>query len=160
VIRRALRPGDEQRIAELHRRVYQPEYGLDDEFVSEVRAGVEAAVASGWPRSGGGVWVADDGNGRVLGSLALTDEGGGCGRIRWFVIDPCLRGTGLGRSLLGELLVEARAQGLGQLALETFSSLESAARLYREAGFRLVWERPREDWGTAITYQRYELALR
>ena len=160
MIRRALRPGDEQRIAELHRRVYQPEYGLDDEFVSEVRAGVEAAVAGGWPRSGGGVWVADDGNGRVLGSLALTDEGGGCGRIRWFVLDPCLRGKGLGRSLLGELLVEARAQGLGQLALETFSSLESAAAALSRGRVPARVGATARGLGATITYQRYELALR
>jgi GNAT superfamily N-acetyltransferase len=160
VIRRTVRPGDERRIAELHRRVYGPEYGLNDGFVSEVRASVEAAIATGWPDSGGGVWVADAGDGGVLGSLALTDEGGGRGRLRWFVLDPSLRGQGLGRWLLSELLDEARAQGLGQLELETFSGLESAARLYREAGFRLVWERRREDWGPALTYQQYELSLR
>ena len=49
-------------------------------------------------------------DGELCGSLALTDEGGGLGRLRWFVLSPALRGRGMGRSLVTDLLAFARGQ--------------------------------------------------
>jgi ribosomal protein S18 acetylase RimI-like enzyme len=159
MIRRNLDPPDADAIAELHRRVYTPEYGMNEVFVSRVAEGVHAAVAGGWPRAGGAVWLVD-GEAELRGSLALTDEGEGLGRLRWFVLDPTLRGRGLGRRLVSELVATARQQGFERLELETFSALTSAARIYREHGFTRTWERERTDWGPPITYQQYELSLR
>jgi ribosomal protein S18 acetylase RimI-like enzyme len=58
-----------------------------------------------------------------------------------------------------DLLDEARAAGLRKLALETISVLTVAARIYRDAGFRIVWERERDDWGPRVTYQGSGLDL-
>jgi GNAT superfamily N-acetyltransferase len=159
VIRQTLRDGDAEAIAELHRRIYLPEFGMNEEFVARVAAGVEAALAGGWPNTRGAVWLVDS-NGALSGSLALTQEGADVGRVRWFVLAPSLRGHGLGRSLMSKLLGKAREGGLAKLELETFSALTVAAGIYRAAGFRLCWERHREDWGAAIVYQGYELKLR
>jgi ribosomal protein S18 acetylase RimI-like enzyme len=158
VVRRALRDGDVVALAELHRQVYGAEYGLNEEFVGAVHRGVQAAVATGWPQRSGAVWLVERG-GPLLGGLALTDEREGVGKLRWFVLDPSLRGHGLGRSLVAQLLDEARAAGLHTLRLETVSLLTVAARIYRRAGFEVVWERERTDWGPPLTYQGYELKL-
>jgi ribosomal protein S18 acetylase RimI-like enzyme len=157
-IRRDLRDGDADAIADLHRRVYGSEYGLNDQFVEGVRRGLEAAVASGWPQRSGAVWLVD-GDRTLLGALGLTEEGEGTGRLRWLVLDPSLRGRGLARSLVAELIEEARAANLHRLTLETYSELTAAARIYRDAGFRVRWERARDDWGPAITFQGYALDL-
>jgi ribosomal protein S18 acetylase RimI-like enzyme len=157
-IRRDLRDGDADAIAELHRRVYASEYGLNERFVESVRRGVQAAARSGWPQRSGAVWLAD-GDTELLGALGLTEEGGGLGKVRWFVLDPSLRGMGLGRELIVELLGEARAAGLQTLVLETFSDLTAAAHIYRGAGFRVTWERPLQEWGPPVTFQQYELTL-
>jgi ribosomal protein S18 acetylase RimI-like enzyme len=159
VIRHELREGDVAAIADLHRRVYGPEYGMNDEFVNRVAAGVEAAVTGGWPREAGAVWLVDREH-ELRGCLALTDEGLGVGRLRWFVLGSELRGRGLGRALVDELLAAARERGLRRLELETFSALTTAARIYRAAGFRLTRERERTDWGPPIIYQHYALELR
>jgi len=160
VIRRTLRPEDAAGIAELHRSVYTSEYGMNDVFVSRVAEGVLDAVAAGWPEAGGGVWLIDGENASELdGCLALTDEGEGRGRLRWFVLAPALRGNGLGRMLVTDLLVCAREKGLSRIELETFSALASAARIYRNVGFKLTWERERTNWGPPITYQHYRLEL-
>jgi ribosomal protein S18 acetylase RimI-like enzyme len=158
VIRRRLRHGDAEAIADLHRRVYAREYGLNERFVAGVQRGLDAAMSSGWPQRSGAVWLVER-DGSLLGALGLTDEGGGIGRVRWFVLDSSLRGRGLGRELIAELLDEARAAGLRTLVLETFSGLTAAAHIYRAAGFRVVWERPLYEWGPAITFQQYELTL-
>ena len=157
-VRRHLKDGDADAIAELHRRVYGSEYGLNERFVEGVRRGLEAAVASGWPQRTGAVWLVD-GDERLLGALGLTDEGEGAGRVRWLVLDTALRGRGLGRSLVAQLVGEARAAGMHTLTLETYSDLTVAARIYRDAGFRVEWERGRDDCGPTVTFQGYRLDL-
>jgi ribosomal protein S18 acetylase RimI-like enzyme len=159
LIRTEWEDGDADAIVELHRRVYVPEYGMNETFLASVGTGVARAVACGWPRASGAVWLVER-SGRLMGSLALTDEDDGSGRVRWFALDRALRGRGLGRRLVDELLATARAAGLERLQLETYSALGAAARIYRDAGFSVVWERRREDWGTAVVYQGYELQLR
>jgi ribosomal protein S18 acetylase RimI-like enzyme len=157
-IRRTLKDDDGPAIGELHRRVYTTEHGLNDRFTESVDDDVAGAIATGWPERRGAVWLVDCG-GPLLGALALTDEGDGRGRVRWFALDRSLRGQGLGRSLFRELLVQARAQNLTKLCLETIKPLTVAARIYTSSGFRVVWERERTDWGPPVVYQGYELTL-
>jgi ribosomal protein S18 acetylase RimI-like enzyme len=156
-IRRALRERDLDAIAGLHERVYRPEYGTNEAFVAGVARTLTDAAALGWPK-GGGVWLVERGE-ELCGSLGLVAEGAGRGRVRWFVFDRSLRGRGLGRQLLRELLQRAAEEQMTELVLDTFSELTSAARLYRSVGFEVVSESPRDDWGIPMTYQRYELRL-
>ena len=67
--------------------------------------------------------------------------------------------AGSARSLVSELIARAREQGFERLELETFSALGAAARIYRDAGFRVTWESERADWGRPIAYQHYRLEL-
>ena len=157
-VRRSLGPGDADAIVELHDRVYRLEYGRNERFVGAVAEAVDAAVKAGWPARAGAVWLIDDGE-RLGGSLGLTPEAPGIGRVRWFVFAPELRGRGLGAVLIDELLEEARASGIERLELETFSALKTAARIYRSVGFELVWERDLDSWGPPIVYQHYEMRL-
>jgi RimJ/RimL family protein N-acetyltransferase len=158
-VRRTLRDGDAEAIVDLHDRVYRAEYDRNDEFVAAVARKLAAACEAGWPENGGGVWLVEH-EGRVAGSVALTDEGDGVGWVRWVVFGPEVRGHGLGRALIAELIDEARAQGMKRLELETFSALTTAARIYRRAGFLVTWARERDDWGPSVTYQHYEMSLR
>lgn len=157
-VRRTLGPQDPAGIAELLGRVYSFEHGLSG-FADSVRDEIADARARGWPDERGAVWLVDAG-GRLSGALALTDEGGGVGHVRWFVLAPELRRRGLGRRLFGQLLAEARSLGFHRLELETFSALTAAERIYREAGFRRVGAQRRHDWGRPILDERYELTLR
>jgi GNAT superfamily N-acetyltransferase len=156
-VRNDLRPGDADAIVALHDRLYRAEHGMDHRFTAGVAAKVEAAVEAGWP-AGGGAWIVER-DGRFAGSVGLTDEGGQAGRIRWVLLEPELRGSGLGRRLVGEAVSRARALGMRRLTLDTFSELRSAAAIYRDLGFRIVSEEPKDDWGAPIVYQLYELKL-
>ena len=71
-----------------------------------------------------------------------------------------MRGGGLGRQLLAELMDTARGAGMRRLELETFSDLRAAGHLYRSAGFEVVSARERDDWGPTISYQHYRVDLR
>jgi RimJ/RimL family protein N-acetyltransferase len=98
--------------------------------------------------------------GEFAGSLALTDEDGVTGMIRWVLLDPSVRGHGLGRRLVSEAVAEARELGYERLELETFSDLTAAAAIYRSHGFRLTGEEIGPRWGReSVNYQHYELDL-
>ena len=158
-IRTDVRPGDLDAIVALHAQLYPAEYGVDSEFVAHVADRVADAVAAGFPREREAAWVIER-DGEFAGSIVLTDEGAGTGYVRWVLFDPRVRGRGLGRRLLGELIEHARGLGYRRLHLETFSDLRAAAALYRDAGFRVVAEETGPRWGRPeITYQHYELEL-
>ena len=156
-LRRELRDGDAEAIVELHERVYRPEYGMDERFVDGVRGAVERAVERGWP-AGGGAWLVDGPDG-LEGCVALTDEGGRLGRLRWVVLAPEARGAGLGKRMITGAVAEARRLGFERLELDTFGALTTAAAIYRSLGFRLVSAEETEMWGPRIAYQRYVLDL-
>jgi GNAT superfamily N-acetyltransferase len=143
----------------LHGRLYAEEYGLDSSMEAFVGSGVVRAALRGWPQEQGGVWVVESG-GRLAGCVGYTDEGGGTAVLRWFVLERPLRGQGLGRRLIAELMEEVRAAGFARIRLETFSELSAAARIYREHGFEVVESETGPRWGRdEITYQHYELVL-
>jgi len=156
-LRREARPGDAEAIVELHERIYVPEYGMDARFVAGVRSSVEQAVERGWPK-GGGAWLIDGSDG-LAGSLGVTDEGDGLGKVRWVVLAPEARGIGLGKRMITEAVGEARRLGFERLELDTFGALKAAAAIYRSLGFRLVSEEQTEMWGPPIAYQHYVLDL-
>jgi ribosomal protein S18 acetylase RimI-like enzyme len=158
-IRRKLLPGDLGAIIEHHGRIYAREYGLDTGMEAHVAAAVARVALRGFPRANEAIWIVERG-GEHAGSLTMTDEGDGVACVRFFVLDSNLRGQGLGRQLLEELLETARANGFERAVLETFSDLEAAAHLYREYGFRVVSSETGPRWGRAqLTYQRYEASL-
>jgi ribosomal protein S18 acetylase RimI-like enzyme len=159
-IRRDLRPGDLGAIIALHGRLIPPVYGLDATHEGYIAASVAQQAIRGWPGERGSVWIVERDR-ELAGSIALTDDGDDTAGLRWFALEPELRGRGLGRRLVGELVEAARMRGFARVRLETFSDLRAAAHLYREHGFELIHEESGPRWGRdQVTYQHYELALR
>jgi ribosomal protein S18 acetylase RimI-like enzyme len=153
-IRRELYASDPEAIARMHGRIYAAEYDLAGSFEPDVARELARAMERGWPRRGG-VWIAELG-GEVAGTLALIHEDERTARIRWFLLDRALRGRGLGRQLLEELIAEADATGYELIRLETFSELTAAARLYRSFGFDVVRSHHDDRWGRRLLHQEYE----
>jgi ribosomal protein S18 acetylase RimI-like enzyme len=158
-IRRELRPGDLGAIVAHHGRVYGEEYGVDSTFEGHVASTVAEAAKRGFPSTREAICLVEL-DGEHAGSIALADEGNGQAAIRWFLLSPVLRGHGLGRRLLDEMLATAAERGYSRVVLETFSELEAAAHLYRDHGFVLVSSDPAPRWGRErINFQRYKLEL-
>jgi ribosomal protein S18 acetylase RimI-like enzyme len=160
VIRRELRDGDRDAMVALHQRIYPGGYGVAQSFVDDVAAALDAVIEHGWPdRPGEGTWIVER-DGEFCGCLALSDEGDGEGRVRFFLLAPEVRGLGLGRSMLDELMEVAREAEYRVLTLATFEELTVAARMYRSHGFRVVREERGPRWGRErFNYQHYELEL-
>ncbi len=158
-IRDELRPGDMEAIVAHHRRIYGDEYGVDSRFGDFVAAAVARAEERGFPTEREAIRIVEL-DGEHAGSIGLSDEGDGEAAIRWVVLSPEVRGKGLGRRLVGEMLAFAEDHGYRRVWLETFSELTTAAHLYLEAGFVVTDADTAPRWGRdAITMQRYELEL-
>jgi GNAT superfamily N-acetyltransferase len=80
-------------------------------------------------------------------------------QLRWYLVDPAVRGQGLGRRLLDEAVAFSRGAGYRLVILWTVSALTAAARLYTAAGFRKVEEQPGRAWGVDVVEEKYELQL-
>jgi GNAT superfamily N-acetyltransferase len=157
-IRRELRPGDTEAIVEMHGVLYRREHGLSPTMEEHVAQAVREAVERGWPANGA-VWIVER-DGEFAGSIALTDEGDGRAALRWFLFDPSVRGLGLGKRLVGELVEEAKTRGFERIWLETLGILTTAASIYGAHGFELVSERMGPPWGDPdVPYRSYELVL-
>jgi GNAT superfamily N-acetyltransferase len=156
-VRTTLRPGDLGAIVAHHGETYSRENGVDSTFEAHVAAAMATAGKAGWPGPREEIRIAER-DGRHAGSIALTDERDGWAALRFFVLDAELRGQGLGRRWVAELLEAAEAEGFEGVRLETFSELQAAAHIYRSHGFEVVSADTGPRWGRAeITYQRYEL---
>ena len=158
VIRSDLRRGDLEAIVAHHRRIYGEEYSVDSRFGDFVAAAVARAAKRGFPGEREAIRIVEL-DGEHAGSMGLSDEGDEAA-IRWVVLSPEVRGMGLGRRLLDEMLAFAEDHGYRRVWLETFSELTAAAHLYLERGFVVTAEDTAPRWGReSITMQRYELEL-
>jgi GNAT superfamily N-acetyltransferase len=153
-IRRELQPGDVEALVRMHGTIYPREQRLGGSFEADVARDLESAIDRGWPQRGA-VWIVEHG-GEIAGSLALTVESDEPVRIRWFLLAPSLRGTGLGRHLLAELVAEADEAGYEAICLVTFSDLHTAGHLYRSLGFEITESHRDDRWGRPLLLQRYE----
>ncbi|MEM9199422.1 MAG: GNAT family N-acetyltransferase [Pseudomonadota bacterium] len=100
-------------------------------------------------------------DGRVAGSICIdgSQRDGTGAHLRWFVLDPVLRGAGHGRALLAEALGFVDAGPHRLTWLTTFAGLDAAAHLYSAAGFVLRGETALDQWQGGVREQRWERGL-
>jgi putative acetyltransferase len=87
-------------------------------------------------QSRGGVFrVVVDDAGSVVGCGGLYPQEERVAELRKMYFRPDIRGQGLGRQLLDDLIAEARRLDFARIELETASHLSAAIALYQRAGF-------------------------
>jgi ribosomal protein S18 acetylase RimI-like enzyme len=155
-IRHNLRPGDMGALVRLHGILYAAEYGYDHTFEPYVAGPMAQFVLAGGQRQR--IWIVERTD-QIAGCLAVVEVSGDEAQLRWFLLDPKVRGLGLGRRLLGEALSFARQAGYQKAFLMTVDIHTEAARLYRSVGFQVTEEHQAVLWGGVLTEQRYEIRL-
>ena len=87
-------------------------------------------------QSRGGIFrVIEDDEGALVGCGGLYPLDGNAVELRKMYCRPAIRGQGLGRKLLDDLVAEARRRAFDRIELETASNLVAAIALYQRAGF-------------------------
>lgn len=112
------------------------------------------------------VLVAEDGSGRLLGTITFEPFGPHSelardeaeADIRAFAVDARAQGQGVGRQLLRAVLEHAARQGTRRLRLCTLPAMEAAQHLYAAIGFTRT---PDLDFEPApgVALRAYELCL-
>ncbi len=156
VLRTDLRPGDLGEIVRLHGVVYAREHGFDPTFEAYVAEPLARFAISASPRER--LWIAERG-GAIVGCVAIVGASPLVAQLRWFLVDPSARGSGLGTRLLEEAIAFSRSCGYRSIILWTVSALAAAARLYRAKGFQRTEEKPIRQWGADVVEEKYELTL-
>src|SRR5437763_8757822 len=132
-LRTSLRPGDLGHIVALHGTLYAREYGFDSTFEAYVAGPLAEFVRSASERER--LWIAEQ-EGRLVGCIAIVAASPQTAQLRWFLVEPAVRGAGLGKRLLQEAITFSRRRDYRGIILWTVRALEAAAHLYRSAGFR------------------------
>lgn len=156
-IRNDLKPGDVGYITYMHGILYAHEQGWDYTFDGYVAIPLAEFAKSHSSRES--IWIAEKG-GRIVGSVAIVKFSEKEAQLRWLLLDPDVRGKGLGRSLLEAALDFCRKAEYSSVFLWTVNALRVAAMLYQSAGFKETEELTHELWGSVVTEVKYELALR
>lgn len=153
------RPGDLGWVVSAHGELYAAEFGWNGEFeglVARIVADYAELPSPQWSRAG--AWIAQD-DGRRVGCVFCVPQDETTAKLRILLVDPAVRGRGVGRALVARCLEFARDCGYARVVLWTNDVLGSARRIYLEAGFKLVDEEPHHSFGVDLVGQNYELVL-
>jgi GNAT superfamily N-acetyltransferase len=156
-IRTTVRPGDIGAITQLHGVLYASEYNWPTAFEAYVAQGLANFVLDHDPNNDR-IWIAEAA-GKLTGSIAIVHTTAAAAQLRWFLVAPESRGSGLGHALLDAALLFCRERRFGSVFLWTVKGLDAAIHLYESAGFRLAEEHRSDTWLPGIVEQRYDLTL-
>lgn len=98
-------------------------------------------------------------NGSPSGCIAITHTEDNIAQLRYFFLEPELRGLGAGTTLLNAALNFCREKKYSHVFLWTVSAQESARILYKKAGFNITETSKNNNWGSPVLEEKWELDL-
>lgn len=155
-IRTQMIPGDAGAIVRMHALIYHKEFGYQAAFEHFIMKGLLEFISRYNPQKDG-VWIAED-NDKIVGSIILMHRNERTAQLRYFLVDPEYRETGLGTKLSELFMDRLRAVGYRHAYLWTTSDLSIATRMYSRMGFVLTESRKSNAFGKEVIEQRYDWA--
>jgi GNAT superfamily N-acetyltransferase len=152
-----LEPGDAGWIVMRHGALYAVDEGYGPAFEALVARTVADFLERRDPARER-AWIARV-SGRTVGSVLLAADPDGWARLRCFLVEPEMRGTGLAVRMFHALTSFSREAGYPGLRLRTHESHRAAGRLYAREGMALVASAPVTAFGQATAEQVWELRL-
>ncbi len=155
-IRDELRCGDLGRIITLHGIVYEPLGGFGLRFEAYVAKTIAEYVLDN--ASKGRVWLAERHN-DLVGCVAIAEREQNTAQLRWVLVDPAMRGVGLGHRLVTLALDHCLERGLASVYLETTDGLPESMQLYEKLGFAVQSTETADLWDGARKLIKMRLPL-
>jgi GNAT superfamily N-acetyltransferase len=94
-----------------------------------------------------------------VGCIAITHVDAATAQLRFFFMEPEMRGRGGGHRLMNMAIDFCREKKYERVFLWTFSTLMAARHLYERKGFLLTDMHENTDWGEKILEERWDLKL-
>ena len=149
--------GDNGWIVQRHGALYADEYGWDETFEALVARVVAGYAQEHDPDREAG-WIAEVA-GRPVGSIFCMRRDERTAQLRLLLVEPEVRGMGVGAALVDECVRFARTAGYERIVLWTNDVLGGARRLYERAGFALVGSNAYRGFGHDLVGEDWALEL-
>lgn len=156
-VRNELRPGDMGTIIYLHGILYAQEYGFDHTFEPYVAGPMAEFVLARTNRQR--LWIVEKGD-EIKGSIAIVKHSETDAQLRWLLLHPDVRGTGIGKVLVEKAIHFCRRRHYESVFLWTLDILPAASKIYQSFGFQLTGTKTHRIWGRDLTEEKYELRLK
>lgn len=140
-----------------HRILYEEEYGLTSVFSDYVKK-VVTHFAKYYDQNSECMLIAEIEK-KPVGSIAIAKSDNSTAQLRYFLIEPEIRGRGLGHRLVKIALDFCREKGYKHVFLETISSLKAARHIYKNHGFTLTSSHENPSWGNNVLEERWDLHI-
>jgi ribosomal protein S18 acetylase RimI-like enzyme len=143
-------------VLDKHRVIYSAEFGFSPDAFSQY---VSHALDDFLDRNGRMLWIAEYPNTRPseepneiekpiwAGCVAIAHVGNSTGRLRFLLVEAPFRSCGLGRRLMEVALAYCEEMNFNRVVLSTAEDCQSAIRMYRKYGFRMVRSAEGTVWG-------------
>ena len=162
IILREPKAGDLGWIVKRNAEIYAEEYGWGGPFEG-ICAKIVADYAENLDSTLERCWIAEMGGENVGCVMLVRDDPkakeAGVARIRLLLLDPSVRGMGLGRRLVDQCIMFAKAKGYRRVTLWTHKELTAARAVYAKFGFVKTGEETHDDWAGKATSEYWDLEL-
>ena len=155
-----LRPpeaGDLGWVVQSNGALYAREYGWDAHYEALVAQIVGDFVKNFDPKKER-CWIAEK-DGENVGAVFLVRKSEKIAKLRLLIVDPKVRGLGIGKRLVDECTRFARQAGYKKITLWTNSVLLAARSIYEKAGYELVKSEEHHSFGHDLVGETWELKL-
>lgn len=145
-------------IIQRHDILYNEEYGFDETFKEYVSGALNKFVKN-FDSEKENIWIAEV-NEKPVGIIAIAKVDDKTAQLRWFLIEPFMRGKGLARKLMKVVVEFCKEKNYNNITLWTVSILDAARHIYRSFGFKIVETIEHEIWGRCLIEEKWDLSLK
>ncbi|WP_199425812.1 GNAT family N-acetyltransferase [Thermaerobacillus caldiproteolyticus] len=154
---RRFKPEDAEYIINSHYKIYNKEYNYDLSFKEFIKKGLNNFIERS-DTTKEEIWILEI-NGVPKGSIGITMVDENVAQLRWFLVEPDLRGSGFGSKLIQKAIDFCREKAYKTILLWTNNDFKAARNLYKKFGFRLTETRIQTLSNQILTEERWELSL-
>lgn len=140
-----------------HGELYAREWGYTAAFEALV-ARIVADFLDNFNPAAERCWIAER-DGTIVGLVFVVRKSKNVAKLRLLLVEPSVRGLGLGKRLVDECLRFARRAGYKKMALWTQAELTAARRVYEAAGFVCVKRVSQPGFGAKSMAETWERDL-
>jgi DNA-binding MarR family transcriptional regulator/GNAT superfamily N-acetyltransferase len=156
-ILRPHQPGDMGWVVQRHGMLYHLEYRWNEQFEALV-AEIVAKFVQNFDPKRERCWIAEK-DGENVGSSFLVRKSESVAQLRLLLVEPKVRGLGIGKRLVSECTRFAKQTGYSKIMLWTNDVLHAARHVYELEGYRLIREESHHSFGHDLVGQFWELEL-
>ncbi|MFD2444221.1 GNAT family N-acetyltransferase [Bacillus sp. CGMCC 1.16607] len=147
---------DKDYIIKSHYSLYKDEYGYDISFKQFVANKIQEYTVKNDPRER--IWLIEIDK-KLYGSISISKYDEVTAQLGLFLVDPVLRGTGMGKKLIQTAIDFCVSNKFNKLILWTNADLKSARHIYKKFGFTKVETKESFLSNVKMIEEKWELQL-